>query len=215
MFTACGVDRYPNKMACRISYSCAKLAAAKGGCNKRFSQILPTWCWRKLSVGDRRQFVKNYCKRSCKNCVGKCSTFTPVLFCICVNICTSYPLTISLFVSFTILVRTIRQRTFEDMRNNQDIGGTCAVRSNQRCNPKTWDKYQGYIDGCCTSEQRCGAGEGDCTDDSDCMPGLVCGKNNCPKDQGFGNRADCCEPFSDEFKPGKYVPAIFLDKLIK
>ena len=128
-----------------------------------------------------------------------------------INICTSYPLTISLFV----LARTIRQRTFEDMRNNQDIGGTCAVRSNQRCNPKTWDKYQGYIDGCCTSEQRCGAGEGDCTDDSDCMPGLVCGKNNCPKDQGFGNRADCCEPFSDEFNPGKYVPAIFLDKLMK
>ena len=83
------------------------------------------------------------------------------------------------------------------------------MRSNQRCNPKTWDKYQGYLDGCCTSEQRCGAAEGDCTDDSGCMPGLVCGKSNCPKDQGFGSRADCCELLSDEFKPGKDVSTIF------
>ena len=77
----------------------------------------------------------------------------------------------------------------------------CAVGGNLKCNPNTWDKYGGYRDGCCTPEQRCAENEGDCTDDSDCLPGLVCGSKNCPKAVGFADRADCCEPFSDIFKP--------------
>ena len=67
---ACGVDRYPRNMPCRNAFSCHKLATRKG-CNKKFTQVLPSWCWQKLSNWDRRQLVKNYCKRSCKNCLGK------------------------------------------------------------------------------------------------------------------------------------------------
>ena len=70
MDIACGVDRYPKNMPCRNSYSCPKLANRKG-CNKKFTQVLPVWCWQKLSNRDRRQLVKNYCKRSCQNCLGK------------------------------------------------------------------------------------------------------------------------------------------------
>ena len=70
MDIACGVDRYPRNMPCRNSYSCPKLANRKG-CNKKFTQVLPAWCLQKLSNRDRRQLVKNYCKRSCKNCLGK------------------------------------------------------------------------------------------------------------------------------------------------
>ena len=68
---ACGVDKYPRNMPCRKTHACSKLAARRG-CNKRFSQILPRWCWQKLSAKDRRQLVKNYCRKSCRNCLGKC-----------------------------------------------------------------------------------------------------------------------------------------------
>ena len=67
---ACGVDRHPRNMPCRKAYSCHKLAARKG-CNKKFTQVLPNWCWQKLSNRDRRQLVKTYCRKSCKNCLGK------------------------------------------------------------------------------------------------------------------------------------------------
>ena len=67
---ACGVDRYPRNMPCRNAYSCHKLATRKG-CNKKFTQVLPTWCWQKLSNWDRRQLVKSFCRKSCKNCLGK------------------------------------------------------------------------------------------------------------------------------------------------
>ena len=70
-YVACGVDKYPRNMPCRKTHACSKLAARRG-CNKRFSQILPRWCWQKLSAKDRRQLVKNYCRKSCRNCVGKC-----------------------------------------------------------------------------------------------------------------------------------------------
>ena len=67
---ACGVDRYPRNMACKVTYSCSKLANRKA-CKKKFNQVLPKWCWNKLAGRDRIQFVRNYCKRSCKNCVGR------------------------------------------------------------------------------------------------------------------------------------------------
>ena len=79
----------------------------------------------------------------------------------------------------------------------------CAVGGNRKCNPNTWDQFGGYRDGCCTPDQPCGENEGDCSDDSDCLPGLVCGTKNCPKERGFADRADCCELFSDVFNPGK------------
>ena len=99
----------------------------------------------------------------------------------------------------------LQPRTMSSKINIRSLSTRCTARTNHRCNPKTWNETGGYRDGCCTSEQRCGEGEGDCSDDSDCMPGLVCGSNNCPKDMGFGDRADCCEPFSDVYQPGKYT----------
>ena len=43
--------------------------------------------------------------------------------------------------------------------------------------------------------------EGDCNSDNDCMPGLICGKHNCPKDVGYDTRADCCEHVAVVFTP--------------
>ena len=65
----CGVDKYPKNYKCKSGNTCAKLAARKG-CNKRFSKVLPRWCNNKLAAKDRRAVVKNYCKRSCRNCKG-------------------------------------------------------------------------------------------------------------------------------------------------
>lgn len=54
-------------------------------------------------------------------------------------------------------------------------------------------------DSCCGSNgYQCGEGEGDCDYDSDCKPGLVCGKDNCknpdihPDGAGYDATDDCC-----------------------
>ena len=49
---------------------------------------------------------------------------------------------------------------------------------------------QGQED-CCDEDHPCGEGEGDCDDDDDCLPGLICGDNNCAK-HVFFRGADCC-----------------------
>ena len=49
-------------------------------------------------------------------------------------------------------------------------------------------RCKGINDGCCTEEQPCGKGDGDCDKDSECAAGLVCGSNNCP----WGDDDDCC-----------------------
>ena len=53
------------------------------------------------------------------------------------------------------------------------------------------------VDGCCTSENKCGEWDGNCASDSDCEDGLICGYRNCPRKYGDGwNIGDnCC------FKP--------------
>ena len=53
---------------------------------------------------------------------------------------------------------------------------------------------------CCSSAHPCKEGQGDCDQNSDCMPGLQCGVNNCknefPTDSStWHSTADCC------FKP--------------
>ena len=46
---------------------------------------------------------------------------------------------------------------------------------------------------CCSSTYQCGENEGDCDDDSQCKPGLVCGEDNCNSiDSRFAGDADCC-----------------------
>ena len=47
----------------------------------------------------------------------------------------------------------------------------------------------------CTPHAKCGLGGGDCDKDDDCLPGLVCGTDNCKKsDQGenYHWQNDCC-----------------------
>jgi len=48
-------------------------------------------------------------------------------------------------------------------------------------------------DSCCQNRpwHRCGIGEGDCDQDTDCERGLVCGKDNC-QGSGFDSTDDCC-----------------------
>jgi len=47
-------------------------------------------------------------------------------------------------------------------------------------------------DSCCTALNMCREGEGDCDQDSDCAPGLRCGRDNC-QGPGFDSTDDCCE----------------------
>ena len=47
-------------------------------------------------------------------------------------------------------------------------------------------------DDCCSQDNKCGLGEGDCDHDSDCLPGLRCGLDNCGG-SGWEYFDDCCE----------------------
>ena len=54
-------------------------------------------------------------------------------------------------------------------------------------------------DSCCSEENKCGPGEGDCDSDADCLEGLLCGTGNCPSSRSafWDVDDDCC------YKPGK------------
>lgn len=66
--------------------------------------------------------------------------------------------------------------------------GDCPPANNPKCSPTTWEGYNKH---CCTVEEPCGLGEGDCDTDDECADGFVCGTNNCV---GFPNpKADCCQ----------------------
>ena len=58
---------------------------------------------------------------------------------------------------------------------------------NPKCNPDTWSSYDSS---CCTAENPCGVGEGDCDTDNQCAGGLVCGVDNCGPE--FPSNYDCC-----------------------
>ena len=85
----------------------------------------------------------------------------------------------------------LQARHVGSMMTQRTTSGGCGNEGNLKCNPNTWDEFGGYRDGCCTPEQRCQENEGDCSDDSDCFPGLVCGSRNCPKvDQQINQNSD-------------------------
>jgi len=68
--------------------------------------------------------------------------------------------------------------------------GDCPPPSNPNCNPTTWEAYNKE---CCSIEEPCGLGEGDCDIDDECAGDLVCGKNNCLRNgSGFNKKSDCC-----------------------
>ena len=39
---------------------------------------------------------------------------------------------------------------------------------------------------------KCGLGEGDCDKNEECETGLICGRDNCPSEFGFGDSSDDC-----------------------
>ena len=45
---------------------------------------------------------------------------------------------------------------------------------------------------CCTNQNKCQDGEGDCFVDTNCAAGLRCGTNNCNPSLGLPDDADCC-----------------------
>ena len=55
----------------------------------------------------------------------------------------------------------------------------------------------GEDSGCCTEEDPCGLGDGDCDYDEDCLPLFSCGSNNCKElnplnADAFDDSDDCC-----------------------
>ena len=77
---------------------------------------------------------------------------------------------------------------------------SCQPPGNPKCNAKTWDTYS---NACCSEQEKCGVGEGDCNSDSECLGSLVCKYNGCPANQGFHKRASCCEQPSGTYKMGR------------
>ena len=59
-----------------------------------------------------------------------------------------------------------------------------------------------YDTECCDNKVgKCGENEGDCDDDSQCKPGLICIYNSCPlgSESNFNAGTDCC------INPGKII----------
>ena len=62
---------------------------------------------------------------------------------------------------------------------------------NPNCNPATWTSIHDYNHECCSVENPCGEGEGDCDSNGECKGNLVCGSNNCGS-KFPTSEADCC-----------------------
>ena len=77
---------------------------------------------------------------------------------------------------------------------------SCKAPGNPKCNPQTWSKYGKYRNACCSDQEKCGEGEGDCNSDSECHGSLICKYNGCPASQGFDERASCCQQPSGTYK---------------
>jgi hypothetical protein len=74
-----------------------------------------------------------------------------------------------------------------------------------RCGGRNYDKAK-----CCTAEEPCRDGEGDCDSNDDCDDGLVCGQNNCNQFGDFYHQKDdCCT----KMNPGKirYFQQVYLN----
>ncbi len=56
----------------------------------------------------------------------------------------------------------------------------------------------------CDQDNPCDLGEGDCDDDSECLPGLIC-KNNIGDDYGFSRAVDMCERPCTVGEPGTWT----------
>ena len=65
---------------------------------------------------------------------------------------------------------------------------TKPKNTEKRCQGRNVDKGL-----CCTPEDPCDEGEGDCDENDQCKPGLMCGSNNCQQfSHIFHEKDDCC-----------------------
>ena len=60
---------------------------------------------------------------------------------------------------------------------------------------------------CCSIQNPCVEGAGDCDEDDECEGDLVCGSNNCGAEFTWGS-ADCCEKKVDEPKIAAGIQSI-------
>merc|ERR1712106_181519 len=77
-------------------------------------------------------------------------------------------------------------------RNNCQDFNPLATTSADCCKK---NKCSGMSDerSCCSKEEPCKGGGGDCDDDADCSGSLVCGRNNCQEFNPLATTsADCC-----------------------
>ena len=75
----CVKDTYPKglKSNCKKTYPCAKLAR-RNMCRKRYNQIMNLGCKNQISGWLQKQPVRNFCKKSCKNCLGEYFTLSSI-----------------------------------------------------------------------------------------------------------------------------------------
>ena len=75
----CVKDTYPKglKSNCKKTYPCAKLAR-RNMCRKKYNQIMNRGCKNQISSWLQQQPVRNFCKKSCKNCVREYFTVSSI-----------------------------------------------------------------------------------------------------------------------------------------
>jgi len=81
-----------------------------------------------------------------------------------------------------------------------DYPQTTGKQKKVGCGPNSFGRHE--KNSCCTSTNRCGEAEGDCDEDSDCQPGLICGTQNCPKFSAFSANDDCCHVPGEFYEVG-------------
>ena len=98
---------------------------------------------------------------------------------------------------------------------------SCKTPGNPKCNPETWNDFihgngsRGYRNSCCSDQEKCGVGEGDCNSDSECHGSLVCEYNGCSPTTtdttlGFSKHASCCQqPSGTYILSMKFIMLIF------